>query len=325
VSDESRDAFVPIRDESGRVTGAMDRATADYLASQAPDPTQQSIGSLLKRVTRVRVVPLENYRKGATELRTLLDTSDPASLASFRDCFGIVEDPETFGHCMCFGNPHIELYAGDELAATIGYHHGVAIRWDAWKHDAYLKEPERLLNWMSAHGVDGPRREVEEARRRGEEARRQVERWLEAMPDCFRPFWVRMDHDRDPELHRLLLQALREAIPAPEEQALTLFGWFGSGAGPWSGFPSYESVPEQLLLHYATQFLVNVLMASTPTEAQWRGAARYFGGWGFWQRKKGDRSLLSSDLNQRLLQAARSTGVADNVERAERAFSRRLE
>jgi hypothetical protein len=130
-----------------------------------------------------------------------------------------------------------------------------------------------------------------------------------------------MDHDRDPELHRLLLEALRAAIPAPQGQSLTLFGWFGSGAGPWSGFPSYEAVPEQLLLHYPTQLLVDVLTASTLTETQWRGAARYFGGWEFRQRKKGDRALLPSDLKRRLLQAARTTGIADNIERADRAFN----
>lgn len=123
-------------ERSGRVTAVVDQATADYLASRAPDPTQQSIDALLKRVTRVRVVPVGNRRQGATEGGALLDTSAPASLAALRDCFAIVKDPEAFGHCMCFGNPHIELYAGDELAATIGYHHGVAIRWDAWKHDA---------------------------------------------------------------------------------------------------------------------------------------------------------------------------------------------
>ena len=36
---------------------------------------------------------------------------------------------------------------------------------------------------------------------------------------------------------------------------------------------------------------------------------------------KGDRALLSSELKQHLLQAARTTGIADNIERAERAFN----
>jgi hypothetical protein len=312
MSDDSKDAFVPIIDESGKVNGIMDRATADYLASRSPDPTQQSIDALLSRVTRVGVV--------TTGRRVLLDTADPESLASFRGCFAIVEDPESFGHCMCYGDPHLELYAGDQRAATLGYHHGHSIRWNAWKHDARLAEPDRLLDWMSAHGVDEPRREVEEMRRRSEESRRDADRWLEAMPVCFRPFWDRMGHDRDPELHRQLLDALRAAHPAPEGQALALFGWFGSGAGPWSGYPSYERVPEQLLLHYPTPVLVDVLTGSTPTDAEWRGAARYFGGWNFRQAKKKDGNLLPPVLKQRLFAVARSRGVGDNIERAKKAF-----
>jgi hypothetical protein len=127
MPEETQSDFLPIQDESGQVRGIMDRATAEYLASQAPDPTQQSIDAMLKDVTRVRVVPVGNFRQGATEIRTLLDTSDLASIGSFRNCLKIIEDPETFGHCMCLGDPHIELYVGDGLAATIGYHHGVAI------------------------------------------------------------------------------------------------------------------------------------------------------------------------------------------------------
>jgi hypothetical protein len=188
MSYESSEPFVSIRDASGRVTGIMDRATADYLESQAPDPTQQSIDSLLSRITRVLVVGMGYYRQGTPERRTLLDTSDIASIAAFRECFAIVDDPRTFGHCMCCGEPHFYLYAEDELVATIGYHHGMSIRWDAWKHDAVLKDPDRLLDWTFAHGVDGPQREVEEMRRRGEESQIRREQWLQATPDCLGQF-----------------------------------------------------------------------------------------------------------------------------------------
>lgn len=320
MADELKDDFVPITHENGRVTGMMDRATADYLASKVPDPTQESIDTLLRRITRVRVVPVTNYRKGETEQRTLLDTSDPASLASFRNCFAIVEDPNTFGHCMCLGDPHIELYVGDQLAATFGCHHGFAIRWNAWKHDAYLMEPDRLLDWMSAHGVDGPRREVEEMKRRGEEYRRHADHWREVTPDCFRPHWEQMGNSHDPQLHRLLLGALCDAFPGAQEQVLTLFGWFGSGSGPWSGYPAYESVPEQLLLYFPTQFLVDALTGSTPSETQWLGAARYFAGWDFRRNKNKDGKRLSSELKRQLLAAAKTTGIRDNIERAQRAF-----
>src|SRR5205823_14812343 len=165
------------------------------------DPTQASLDALLATVTRVRVVPISNFEKGNAREQVLLDTSDPASLDAFRGCFAIVEDPASFGHCMCFGNPHIELYAGEQLAATLGYHHGYSIRWNAWRHDAVLREPQRLLDWMTAHGVHGPRREVEEGRRRAEESARQVERWLAATPECLRPFWSQREHTHDRELH----------------------------------------------------------------------------------------------------------------------------
>lgn len=320
MSDDVDDAFVPIRDEDGRVTGAMDRTTAAFLASTAPDPSQDSLDALLRTVTRVRVIPFANLVYGATELRTLLDTSDPDSLAAFRRCFAINEDPATFGHCMCCGDPHVELYAGGQLVATLGYHHGLSIRWSAWKSDAFLKEPELLLDWLSAHGVDGPRREVEAARHRDEESRRNAERWLEATPACLRPFWEQMGNTHDPAVHCSLLEALSGDIPEADEQVLTLFGWYGSGVGLWSGYPAYESMPERLLLYYPIDTLVAVLERSAPTEAQWRGAARFFGD--FYRVKKKDRKLLSMQLKQRLLEAARSTGLADTIKRAERAFGK---
>src|SRR5262245_32906474 len=124
MANESPSGFVSVRDESGRVTGMMDRMTVDYLASQAPDPTQASINALLNRVSRLRVITLSNVTKKGDMPQALLDTVDPRSLDSFRDCFAISEDASTFGHCMCLGEPHIELFAGDEKIATFGYHHG---------------------------------------------------------------------------------------------------------------------------------------------------------------------------------------------------------
>jgi hypothetical protein len=161
---------------------------------------------------------------------------------------------------------------------------------------------------------------VEESKRRGEENRRNRERWLEATPECLRPFWEQRDHDRDPKVQALLLDALRKAFPTAEAQVLILLGWFGSGVGPWSGYPSYESVPQQLLLHYPTPLLIQTLTSTTPTESQWLGAARYFESWDFGRTRKEDRKLLTTALRQRLLEAARRTGIPDNVQRAEHDY-----
>jgi hypothetical protein len=43
-------------------------------------------------------------------------------------------------------------------------------------------------------------------------------------------------------------ESLAAAYPEPRARVLALFRWFGSGAGPWTGFPVYEQLAEQILL-----------------------------------------------------------------------------
>lgn len=285
------------------------------------DPDQRSLEALLATVDRVRVVPFSNFVVGRAPQPILVDTSDPRSLTAFRTCFAIVEDPASFGHCMCPGDPFIELYSRKRLIATIGYHHGVSIRWDAWTWDVLLSEPDRLLDWMSEHGAPGPRAAVDENRRRGEETDRDAQRWLAAMPAALRPFWDQLEPFPDGDRYEPSLAALRTAQPAIDAQILALLAWFGSGAGPWSGFPSHESVAEELLLHFPPQAVIDALTKTTPTDAQLVGASRLFAGWSFSQRH-GDYGLrlVPPTLKHQLLFAAKRTAIDDNFDRARAAF-----
>src|SRR3990172_328062 len=71
----------------------VDQATMDYFQSTAPDPTQDALDRLLQTVTRVRIVEGGVSRGKAIGKKVLLDTNSPADIDSFRECFGIVEDP----------------------------------------------------------------------------------------------------------------------------------------------------------------------------------------------------------------------------------------
>lgn len=59
-----------------------------------------------------------------------------------------------------------------------------SIRWDAWKHDAQLRDGTRILDWLAGRGVTGPREEMEADRRRAEETRQAIDAWREATPPC---------------------------------------------------------------------------------------------------------------------------------------------
>jgi tetratricopeptide (TPR) repeat protein len=140
---------------NGPVT-VMDRDTFDYLygESQAPDPCQRDLDELLPRVNRVRAVASGMSRGRVLGTEIILDTSDPQALARFRKTLRILEDPGTFTHCGCLGGPTLELFADQELVATIGLQHGHSIRWAHWKHDARLRDGEALTDWLTRHGVE---------------------------------------------------------------------------------------------------------------------------------------------------------------------------
>jgi hypothetical protein len=98
-----------------------------------------------------------------------------------------------------------------------------------------------------------------------------------------------------------------------------LYAWFGSGQGPWSGFPSYETVAERLLLDFQTETLIAAAEAAR-TAQQLEGAARLFAGWEFSQHRQEDLARLRPDLKQRLLAHSLESTDEDKRSRARHAF-----
>jgi len=315
--------FIPMVDEQGRVTGVMDRATADYLASTDPNPTQASLDAVLSRATRARLLGSrvdENRRYQFDVVR--LDITDPADLAELREALRIIEDPEQFGHLMSIESHRLEFWAGDECLSGLGVLYWFALRWHSvWKNDAVLANPRRFEDWLQRHGIPDATQQREADERRAEVQQRQIERWEQALPPCLATLWPDRLGDMNPDVSSAR-QLLEEAVPDPVEQARVLFAWFGSGAGPWSGYPAYESVPESMLLDYPIEILVRAVDRADVTDAQILGAARFFGGWTFGQRRKRDRASCSASLRQQMATLVERQRITDNVERFRRAFTR---
>lgn len=307
--------LVAIRDEEG--TAIVDEETLHTALSEAPDPAQGDLDALFARVRRLRVVDVDPDDGDGVRL----DTGEPAALGALRDRLAIVEDPDTFGRCMCMGGPALELWDDSGVVAKITLHHGRSIRWDAWRWDATLRDGEALCRWLSERGVPEPLGEFVEADRLEAKATRDLERWRAAMPACLAPHEEAMlafDVDLAP-----LATELVRALPGSVERIRALFAWFGRGAGPWSGFPSYESVPESLLLEYPTGELIEALRSGTNDGATLEGAARLFAGWPFSRSPKHDGGRLPDDLREALLAHSLASDDEDRKARARGAFVRR--
>jgi hypothetical protein len=337
VTEDRQEAFVPIMNEDGEVTGVMDQMTADFLASTDPDPTQAALDEAFEGVTRVRLVggrhePCtveidgELYETHQLIIDVeLLDVTDPASLTELAAALRIVEADE-FGHMLTIGLHHLELWVGDQHVHTIELLYGWdTIRWPSvWKGDGTLAEPRRLANWLLRHGITDARDHREEEERHAAEWRRAEEKWEQAMPPSLRPLWPERLGDgpggmspADVDAAEALLAA---AVPDPIARVQAVYEWFGSGKGPWSGYPSYEDAAEHLLLAYPIEVLLAALDASTDNVAAVYGAARLFDGWNFGQTRSPDRKRCPESMQQRMLDAVIRHGNTGNLQRFRSAF-----
>jgi len=113
---------------------------------------------------------------------------------------------------------------------------------------------------------------------------------------------------------------LRNAIPEKTEQIRALLIWFGSGAGPWSGFPSYESAAKELLLDYKIAELVDALDYSKLSPELAEGAARLFGGWSFSKKYPKGIKCVPKELREALWNHVKDTEDEDKLRRAKHAF-----
>lgn len=287
-----------------------------------PSERTRSLRSALDGATRMRVRSGGTCHRNPEIEKSLCETTDAAAIASLVRHIEI-RDEESGFECMCCGNPALEFYRGNELAVTLGYHHGTSLRWPdgKWEGDGLLApDGAKFLNgWLADRGVDGPKKEREEEEGRYEKSVRSREKWLGAMPGSLKPFWPRMADPFDlpdpDEMHK----ALAAQFGDRNERILALLKWYGSGEGPWSGFPSYEGEAEKLLLRHGTEEILGAIEGRALDPERLEGTARLFAGREF-GRRPGDPRLLPASLKRRLLEHCMASPDADKRERAKRAF-----
>jgi hypothetical protein len=199
-------------------------------------------------------------------------------------------------------------------------------------HQLYVYRDDKLLTRLGAAGSpkvlnellgaakiplsrSGEMIEAEEKKAVAAEAR-----WREAMPKSIVPLWDNvMGAAFEPDIAPLRA-ALAKEFPDARQRILALFAWYGSGEGPWSGFPGYEEIAENLLLEYPTPDLVAAAQTEPLTEPQLEGAARLFGAWTFGQKRPADLEALPAALKKKLLDHSLKSTDKDKLGRARSAF-----
>ncbi|MFO7733390.1 MAG: hypothetical protein R6X21_07030 [Candidatus Aminicenantes bacterium] len=334
--------FYKFRRPDGGIS-IVDQMTVDYLRSTAPAPCQESLDVLFRSVRKVRVYKGGSFGKEpGGEL--LLEADGQGDFDTLSEALRIKDGPA--GHCMCFGDPTIELLGeSSERLAIITCHHGHMIRWGFWKDDAELINGPLLLDWLAARGVSYPLEDFHKDRLAAAERDRDWQRWLEKMPLCLNPFveamaqraaWasyvanpvaaaaagpnVDIDPNKEEESPYAGMEnlhaAMRATYPDGTARALALFGWYGSGKGVWTGFCDYERIADKLLLGIPEEDLVSALSRPDLSEFEMEGGARFLCGHDARCLRDAVLNALSGDTQRILLEQALQTADKDKEQRA---------
>ncbi len=229
--------------------------------------------------------PLQAAIEGATALRVrsggtchrdreaeviLVEVESAEAVRRFARLIEI--DPQQSGfRCMCCGDPTIEIYRGEALVLSLGYHHGQSLRWlDRWQGDGRLtaESAARIAEWMSTHGVEGPARMLVEAKARDAAAALRVARQLALFPNDLRAELADVQDDAE---------AAAEVILARGAEGVRIcFAVLGCHRGAWDGMDQFEEFLLDSVLGEADEALLAAALGGLePRTAEAHGAARY--------------------------------------------------
>jgi hypothetical protein len=148
--------------------------------------------------------------------------------------------------CACEGEPTIYLYSGKAELISITNHHGVSVSTPLWDTNVEVANPQNWIKWFDKRKITSPRKEYEYVIAQSQKSKSAYNRWLAAMPKALQSPWEQAVDQFGISDIAPLRKELERSIPNQTERICALLFWFGSGAGPWSGFPSYENAAEEL-------------------------------------------------------------------------------
>ncbi len=221
--------------------------------------------------TADRIVVRSDSEKSA---KTLFDSSKPRDLVEFQRVLKLVV-PDEWTLAVC-ADPYIILYRKDKEIVSIGNVLGSEVRTSVWSGNAQVADPEKWLEWFDSRGMPQVRRERDAAITAERKQQADEDKWYAAMPRGIKePFEKQMSSFGLPSMNDTsgFGPILEKEYPEKNVRIIALLHWFGSGAGPWSGYPGYESIAEDILFTFTTKEILEALKVRKLSVTEVEGAA----------------------------------------------------
>lgn len=297
-----------------------------YFVLYAVIPSSPRTSQLYNLIAESDSMVIKDFQVISNKLAStvIFRSTDPQDLKTFSDSLRLKkQSPFMWFHCMCSGSPTIHFYSGTNETVHLSNHHGKSIRCSLWSSDVKIADNDKWAQWFEDHGISSIREELEDAKVQAKLIRAERESWENAIPDGLERTWRKaVSYSQGTEKTELLIAKLEKIIPNKTHRILALLKWYGSGAGPWSGYPSYEGAVEEMLLKYETNDIVDAIKSAELSESQTEGAARLFCGWSFSKKRPGELNEVPDEMKEMFWEHVKSTEDEDKLGRAKRAFTK---
>lgn len=260
-----------------------------------PKPTNENLEKLFLGVVRVIIKDGGVYKNAAMTDNIVLTISQLDKIQTFQKLLEINEENNGF-YCLCSGDYAIELHTENEIKATIGFHHGISIRYNNWNCDAELAKSDQLLNFIAEQGLVKPLQNRIEAKRNMEADKIIERKWLASSPKCFSKYWTEIKNLNNNYFISLVTDLNRE-IPDKENQIIILLQTFGRTENFWSGYPIYEELPNEILKTFEVQEIILAYLNSNKNYKTRKGLGRFLCSFEF----KKEREKYLKDIPQNVI------------------------
>lgn len=303
--------------------------------SKLPLPSQQMLNDVLVHLKCLRIlncrmdthgnlVPDSESRCQSTTAcpKIIFQSSSPMALEELKGHLRL-KTTSDFPLATHLGSPTIELTLTNGRVVHLGLIDD-AIRWNAWRYDAFLLNPSGFVHWLAKHGATGPllasQQILEDEMHLTEREKASIDEFVRTMPKSLRLFFGKLygssggledlseKYKRIPVGSRLRLAkyALSSQYSNELDQIGALLEWEGNVTDYWT---HYQNFPIELLLEeYNPRQVISKIKNSSLSTAQWVGVSRYFSDTGFKNKFPSDHKLLTEKLRNTIIERVSATG-----------------
>jgi hypothetical protein len=236
-------------------------------------PSNEGLRELFVDIDSIIIKDGGVYEDKAMSDKVLLTITKTDNIQIFHQLMEIDENNTGF-YCMCLGTYAIELYNGNSLKSTIGFHHGVSIRYNKWNGDARLAKNDDLLTFLAEQGLTKPLTDRIKEKREQESDRIAERKWLDMAPKCFHKYWIQIN-SFDKSIYPSLLSDLNKEIPDKKKQIIVLLQTFGKTDNLWTAYPSYEELPNEILKTFEIKDIIEAYTQSDRNYKTRKGLGRF--------------------------------------------------